>query len=88
MKLILTLLVGASVLSLVGCSALVNNISKSANALSAGNYTVTVWDGGLPVAEYHVVDSFVNTEEHTDGYFFFVDNKLVRVSGTVTVEQK
>lgn len=76
-----------SSLFLTGCGAFKNNMGRIADALSTGNYTVTVWSGGKAVKTYNVVDGFVNTENETDGWFFFVDGKLVRLSGTVTVEQ-
>ncbi len=34
----------------------------------------------------NVVGSFVNVEGESAGLYFFVDGKLVRVSGTVAVE--
>lgn len=73
---------------LVGCSAGLNYYGKLGAGLGAGDYKVTVWSGGKPVAVYNVKNSFVNTEGETDGWFFFVDGKLIRVSGTVTVEQQ
>ena len=75
-------------LALTGCGGFKNSISKTANALSTGNYTVTVWNGGKAVRTYEVKNGFINTEVDSDGYFFFVDGKLVRVSGTVTIEQQ
>ena len=84
----LLLLATIALIPLTGCSGLKNNLSKTANALTAGDYKVTVWNGGLPVAEYYVKNSFVNTEVNSDGYFFFVDGKLVRVTGTITIEQQ
>jgi hypothetical protein len=73
---------------LVGCSAGLNYYGKLGAGLGAGDYKVTVWSGGKPVAVYNVKNSFVNTEGETDGWFFFVDGKFIRVSGTVTVEQQ
>lgn len=58
------------------------------DALSTGNYIVTIWSGGKAVKTYSVVNGFVNSEKESDGWFFFVDGKLVRVSGTVTIEQQ
>lgn len=84
----ITAILALAFIPFTGCSGLKNNLNKTANALTAGDYKVTVWDGGLPVAEYFVKNSFVNTEQETDGYFFFVNGKLVRVSGTVTIEQQ
>jgi hypothetical protein len=82
------LLAAIALIPLTGCSAWKNNMNKLGNALTQGDYKITVWSGGLPAVEYYVKNSFVNTEENTDGYFFFVNDKLVRVSGTVTVEQQ
>lgn len=75
-------------LSFTGCGAFKNNIGKAANAYSTGNYTVTVWSGDKAVRTYEVKNGYVNTEVNSDGWFFFVDGKLVRVSGTVTIEQQ
>lgn len=74
-------------LLLGGCSAAVNNYSKAAAGMLSGDYKVTVWSGDQAVAVYNVEDSFVNAGEN-GGWFFFVSGKLVRVSGTVTVEQQ
>ena len=75
-------------LLLAGCSASMNYYGKIGAGLGAGDYKVTVWSGGEAVAVYNVKNSFVNTETDTDGWFFFVDGKLVRVTGTVTVERQ
>lgn len=83
-----TILLVLTSLLFVGCSGFKNNLGKAANALTEGDYKVTLWSGGKPVAEYYVKNSFVNTEQETDGYFFFVDGKLVRISGTITIEQQ
>lgn len=56
--------------------------------MKIGNFKVTVWNGGVPVAVYHVENNIVFAESETNGYFFFIDDKLVRVSGTVTIEQQ
>lgn len=74
-------------LLLAGCSAAVNNYSKTAAGMMSGDYKVTVWSGGQAVEVYNVTDSFVNAGDG-GGWFFFVEDKLVRVSGTVTVEQQ
>lgn len=80
--------VGVLALAMTGCSSFWNNIDKSLDGLSSGNYHVTVWSAGVPVKEWHVKNSFVNSEEKSDGWFFYVDNKLVRVSGVVTIEEE
>jgi hypothetical protein len=84
------LLIGTGVLAffMTGCGAFKNNLGRSMEALSTGNYVVTVWSGDKAVKTYTVVNGFVNSEKDTDGWFFFVEGKLVRVSGTVTVEQQ
>jgi hypothetical protein len=82
------LALSAVALLLTGCSASMNYYGKIGAGLGAGDYKVTVWSGGKAVAVYSVTNSFVNTETDTDGWFFFVDGKLVRVTGTVTVEQQ
>ena len=87
-KTITTLTLVASTLLLTACGGFQNNIGRMGNALSTGNYTVTVWSGEKAVKVYQVTNGFVNTETDSDGWFFFVDGKLIRVSGTVTVEQQ
>ena len=82
-----TILIVTTVILFAGCSAFKNNWNKTFNAYGSGDYRVRVWSGGIAVAEYYVKGSFVNTEQNTDGYFFFVNGKLVRISGTVTIEQ-
>ena len=84
----LILLATIALIPLTGCSGFKNNINKMSNSLSSGDYKVTVWSGGQAVREYFVKNSFVNTEQNSDGWFFFVNGKLVRVSGTVTIEQQ
>lgn len=75
-------------LTLTGCGAFKNKLSKMGEALTTGNYIVTVWSGDKAVRTYHIVNGYVNQEVDTDGWFFFVDGKMVRVSGTVTIEQQ
>lgn len=86
-KALLTLaLIGT--LTLTGCGAFKNNLGRAAEALSSGNYVVTVWSGGNAVRTYEVKDGFINAEKESDGWFFMHNGKLVRVSGTVTIEQQ
>lgn len=88
MKKLLLLITVTATLALTGCGAFRNSFGKMTEGLSTGNYVVTVWSGDKAVRTYQVTDSFVNTEKETDGWFFFVKGKLVRVSGTVTIEQQ
>lgn len=86
MKNKILLIVGIFVLT--GCGAWKNNIGRSIEALSSGNYIVTVWSGDKAVREYKIKNGFVNSEKESDGWFFMNKGKLVRVSGTVTIEQE
>lgn len=57
-------------------------------AYGSGNI-VTVWSGGVAVKTYKATGQ-VKSEKESDG-FFFKDEKtgrLVRVSGTITIEQQ
>jgi hypothetical protein len=87
-KISLLALLSVTSLLFTGCGAFKNNVGRAMDALSTGNYTVTVWSGGRAVKTYSIKNGFVNTEKESDGWFFFVDDKLVRVSGTVTIEQE
>lgn len=88
MNKILSVVVLVSVLALTGCGAFQNNVGKALEGLSTGNYTVTVWSGGEAVRTYSIVDGYVNSESDSDGWYFFVKGKMVRASGTVTIEQQ
>jgi hypothetical protein len=84
----IALIVIASIL-LSGCSGTVNGIHKSWNSMTSGNYHIMVYSGPTMIREYHIKNSYINSEVHTDGWFFFTnDGKLVRVSGTVVIEQE
>ena len=79
--------ISAATILLSGCGeSFHNEISKMGAGISGGNYKVTVWSGGQPVKVYEV-SGYINSETHSDGWYFFVNGKLVRVSGTVTIEQ-
>jgi hypothetical protein len=75
-------------LMLTGCSGAVNSYHKSLNSFTSGNYHVMIYSGSTMVKDYHVKNSYINSEVHTDGWFFFNDGKLVRISGTVIIEQE
>jgi len=86
-KALLTLaLIGT--LTLTGCGAFKNNLGRTVEALSSGDYVVTVWSGDKAVRTYEVKNGFINSEQGSDGWFFIHNGKLVRVSGTVTIEQQ
>jgi len=86
MKQLLLLIIATA--TLTGCGAFKNNLSRMGEALSTGNYVVTVWSGDKAVRTYEIKDGFVNSEKESDGWFFMHNGKLVRVSGTVTIEQQ
>jgi hypothetical protein len=89
MKQLFLLITAMATLVLTGCGgAFDNNYNKAVNAYKTGNYTVTVWSGGKAVKTYHIKNGFVNSEKESDGWFFFSEGKLVRLSGTVTIEQE
>jgi hypothetical protein len=75
-------------LTFTGCGAFKNNLGRMSEALSSGNYTVTVWSGDKAVRTYEVKNGFINSEKESDGWFFMHNGKLIRVSGTVTIEQQ
>lgn len=82
MKKLLPLMLAAILLA--GCTDAEWSKSTRFNA----KYRVTVWSGGKSVATY-VSTGAVESEEHTDGWFFrdSASQLLVRVSGTVTIEE-
>ena len=85
-KLIFTII---ATLALTGCGAsFKNNYGKAVNAYIAGDYIVTVWSGDKAVRTYEIKDGFVNSEKESDGWFFMHNGKLVRISGTITIEQQ
>lgn len=75
-------------LALTSCGAFTNNLGRTVEALSSGNYIVTLWSGDKAVRVYEIKNGFVNSEKESDGWFFMYNGKLVRVSGTVTIEQQ
>ena len=87
MNIVKTLTLGIVLVALTGCSAVENKISKFVDGATSSNYRITQWSGGVPVKTWEINSSFVNTERETDGYFFYYNGKLVRVSGTVTIEE-
>ena len=86
-KIILGVLMIAST-SLVGCGGgFKNDMTKLGAIYSTGDWRVTVWSGGQPVKVYEVHKGFISTESGSDGWYFNYNGKLVRVAGTVTIEE-
>lgn len=71
-----------------GCSQVKNEFSKFGASNRSSDYTVTLWSGGVAVKQWVLKDTFISTEEGTDGWYFFVDGKIIRVSGNVVVEEQ
>jgi hypothetical protein len=88
MKNIITklILIGAITLS-VSCSGTLNKLNKIGDGLTSGDYNVKVYSGGEIVEQYEIRNSFVNSESQSDGWFFYVDGKLRRVTGTIVIEE-
>ena len=83
MKIVHVLLVGLAI-CLVGCRADIAQLTAYGS-----DHKISVYSGGVLVKEYHSVGK-VFTEEGSDGWYFMdkSSNKLVRVAGTVVVEQE
>lgn len=73
------------VISFTGCEGVTNEIKKVGK--SAGGEYVVYATRGCEFVTYHP-DGYVNSEGDTDGYYFYVNSKLVRVSGNVIIEEK
>jgi hypothetical protein len=75
----------ATALGVSGCT----DAEIARNAAAGSQFKVTVYSGGQAVKTY-VSTGKVLSEEKSDGWFFMdkATNKLVRVSGTITVEQE
>lgn len=81
------MMVLAVVAVMAGCGSFENSLSMLSANVSKGDYRITVWSGGKAVAVWEIGDSYVNSEENSGGWFFMYQGKLVRVSGTVTIEE-
>jgi len=73
------------VLGTVGCTDATFSKVTSYNT----TFKISLFSGGQLVREYHSTGR-VESEEHTDGWFFVnkETGKLVRVSGTISIEQE
>ena len=86
LALVVTLLVGLVLVS--GCAAEVNSAHRNGGYLTttAGRYIVIVWSGGHLLDVYKLGDQYVQSEAHSDGWNFIMDNGDTRmVGGDVTV---
>lgn len=75
--------------SLIGCGgSWDNSMTKMGADLRGVDMKVTQWSGGKAVNEWTIHNGYVSTETQSDGWFFKTDNgKLVRISGTITIEE-
>jgi hypothetical protein len=87
MKYLKYIVLAVLVVGLTGCSAFRNKFSKGIDALAAKDYRVTLYSGGQAVKVYEVTNTFINTEEDSDGYFFYSGGRLVRVTGDLLIEE-
>jgi hypothetical protein len=75
----------ATALAASGCT----DAEMAQRGALGSQFKVTVWSGGQPVKVYTSTGK-VLSEEKSDGWFFKdkTTGKLVRVSGTITVEEE
>lgn len=71
-----------------GCfSGAQNQLAKTGRNLTASDYLVILYSGGKPVQHWVVTNKVVNNEENSDGYYWFDEGRMVRVSGDIVVEE-
>lgn len=73
-------------LSLVGCQRGCTRMERNFQT-SERDYTVTVFSGGDTVFtdKFHGI---VNNSEHSDGIYYYKDDKLIEISGDYIIESK
>lgn len=81
------ILVGCMAALLVGCGGIGNWMTKVKANTMQGDFRVTLYSGGQPVKQWEVKNGYVSTESQSDGWYFTYNGKLVRVAGTVSIEQ-
>lgn len=85
MRVIILLL---SLVLISGCGSFENRLTQIKTNISTGNFIVKVYSGGLEVKQWEIKNGYVSTEANSDGWIFNYNGKLVRVSGTVIIEQQ
>lgn len=73
---------------LTGCGSLQNSLDRTNADLKRGDYQVTLYSGGKQVRQWHLTNSYVSSEDGSDGWYFFDQGKMVRLTGDVVVEQR
>lgn len=74
-------------LGLVGCGSIGNRVGKLGSSMKNGDFKVTLYSGGQVVKSWDV-NGYINTEQQSDGYYWYSNGKIVRVSGDVVIEEK
>lgn len=71
-------------LTLSSCARMCTGINRSLQ-MTNRNYKVTMYSGGKKVKTYKF-HGIINNQESSDGYFFYINDTLVEVSGDVIIE--
>ncbi len=72
---------------LYSCGSCENTIEKIGTNITRGDFVVSVYSGGTEVRRFELKDAYISTEAQSDGWMFKYNKKLVRVSGTVVIEE-
>lgn len=72
-------------LSLSSCARSCQSFERGFADNTAKNTRVTLYSGGQVVKTWEF-NGIINSSQQSDGYFFYVDGKLVEVSGDVVIE--
>jgi hypothetical protein len=84
-RLLISAIALAIILASTGCTT-----ADRAKVFAYGSHhKITLYSGGVAVRTWHSSGA-INNEEHSDGYYFMDDTtgKLIRVSGSVVIEQE
>lgn len=72
---------------LTGCGGISNWWTKAKVNMIEGDFRVTLYSGGQAVKTWEVKNGYISTESQSDGWYFHYQGKLVRIAGTVSIEQ-
>lgn len=87
MKVIKCTILGMVTMMMFGCGSIGNEIGKISSSVKNGSFKVTLYSGGKEVKAWDV-NGYISTEKQSDGYFWYDNGKIVRVSGDVVIEEK
>ncbi len=79
-----TLLAIATVSLLCGCQRGCNSLERNV-IFSDRNYHIEQYSGGVKIKEFNF-KGILNNQQHSDGFYFFKDGKLIEVSGDIYIE--